>query len=289
MTWSQNNVLISASGRAVLADGGLVPILDRIESAYFWRNSAYQPEGWQTWAWTAPEVLEGSRPGPTLQGDVWAFACLILVRLFTMSWCAQSSIDFTQQLVASTPPYAKDGKDGRCAVIYYHKDQITPAYTSTTEVGLSTLWPRKHEIAAEIKGAFKDYPDLWELCQKCWDFDPSERPTCQDIREALEHQCFLIWREERESLFTLTQDDDQVDLSHLDDETLAKEKREQIEIEQKEMIEAHQRVYEAALATAEKMRQDIQRRRQGRSNSLGIARSVARGVQKGFRRAFSLN
>ncbi|KXN91137.1 Mitogen-activated protein kinase kinase kinase 2 [Leucoagaricus sp. SymC.cos] len=100
-----------------------------------------------TGRWAAPETLVASdKPTrPTQSGDIWGLACVMY------------------EAVSCKLPYDQ----------YHRPEQVVTA-----------ICVRK-EAPGQQAGTDKDADELWTLMKKCWNWDPNERPTCQNILDDL--------------------------------------------------------------------------------------------------------
>ncbi|KAJ3560197.1 hypothetical protein NP233_g10996 [Leucocoprinus birnbaumii] len=112
------NVLVSALGRACIADFGLSKV--KTDNTFSWITTTI-PAG-RTFGWLSPELL-GDDATPTHKSDIWAFwMCLLRAQV---------------------------GDDKDLGPL----DRVNPA--------------------------------MWELIYWCWEFEPSNRPTCANILSKL--------------------------------------------------------------------------------------------------------
>ncbi|KXN82444.1 hypothetical protein AN958_02547 [Leucoagaricus sp. SymC.cos] len=140
------NVLISQSQRALLADFGVLSILNTNMGT----SSAGNFLG--TACWMAPELLiaEEQPVAPTQESDMWGFGCI----------CFEA---FTGET-----PFIKHYKYPIQLVVAFTSGQVTP------------LRPKRNCSPIIIH----DGP-LVMLAEKCWNYKPSERPTAAEVLQSL--------------------------------------------------------------------------------------------------------
>ncbi|KZT37803.1 kinase-like protein [Sistotremastrum suecicum HHB10207 ss-3] len=103
-----------------------------------------------TTRWMAPEVIMESAPGVTPKSDMWALGCVFL------------------ELIASILPY-------------HHCQNVNQLILTL----IADQYPYPQASLTSEPLPFKQYPGLWSVCIRCWDFTPSSRPQCQDIQGLL--------------------------------------------------------------------------------------------------------
>ncbi|KAJ3573607.1 hypothetical protein NP233_g2323 [Leucocoprinus birnbaumii] len=140
------NVLISNDLRAMITDFGFSV------TAIFSTGSTYNSKECFTGRWAAPETLnerESDTPiRPTKAGDIWSLGCLIY------------------EVLSRKVPY--------------HRRQTNPAVIAGL---LLEELPSRPGLDDHDSDPIGD--DMWALMLKCWSFNSGERPTCQEVLEAL--------------------------------------------------------------------------------------------------------
>lgn len=153
------NVLVDSDGRARLADFGLSAVIG-LDILYWSSQSAIASRG-GTSRWRAPEVLgildvqtipgrgteEDNLPN-TPESDVYSWACLCYEIL--------------------------TGK------IPFHEIKTDLRWLATILLD-PTRRPREPAPGSEVWSPRGLTPALWDFMKKCWDSDPSARPTSLDI------------------------------------------------------------------------------------------------------------
>ncbi|KAJ7351431.1 kinase-like domain-containing protein [Mycena albidolilacea] len=134
-------ILIDANGRACLSDFGLAFL---VESGPVLISSA---------RWNAPELsVSGPSLKPTHLSDVWAFGCV----------CGEIWTE-------GTAPFSH----------FLHERDI-PILAFADSDNNSTVKQPYQTRPSDKQGTLM--PDrLWELTQRCWRYDPSERPPVQIV------------------------------------------------------------------------------------------------------------
>lgn len=136
------NVLVSDSGRALLADFGLSHVA--LSTGLITTRIS---QG--TMRWTAPELLADESEDyipPTENSDVWSLGCL-LYEIFTRK------LPFHQ---------------------YSNEFRILTAIVKSREIPLR---PMSDNDSLDL---INDH--IWALMQRCWNYDPWDRPSCPDIK-----------------------------------------------------------------------------------------------------------
>ncbi|KAJ3570019.1 hypothetical protein NP233_g4676 [Leucocoprinus birnbaumii] len=135
------NVLVSNSGRALLADFGLSHVA---MSTGLLTTRISQG----TMRWTAPELLADDSEDyipPTKESDIWSLGCLLYEA-------------FTRKL-----PFHQYSNDFRILTAIVKSREI-PLRPPKTDDPLDTIDDR-----------------IWHLLRRCWNYDPSSRPGCVEI------------------------------------------------------------------------------------------------------------
>ncbi|KZS88613.1 kinase-like protein, partial [Sistotremastrum niveocremeum HHB9708] len=101
-----------------------------------------------TTKWLAPELVMHDPPIPSTYSDVWAFGCIIM------------------EIFVNTTPYSN------CR---YYQAILKKILDKTPP----------HEGLPEVEQKIRSVPELWELCLKCWEQQPEERPIVSHIIDAL--------------------------------------------------------------------------------------------------------
>ncbi|KAF5362567.1 hypothetical protein D9756_002378 [Leucocoprinus leucothites] len=142
------NVLVNKSGRACITDFGLSSI--RTDKTLGFTATTVNLGG-RTDRWASPELFEEDGALPTRASDIWAFGCVcyeILTRLLPFHECSMN-IQIMRKLF--------DGK-----------------------------LPAKQDDPAIKDPLDKVDREMWDLMVRCWLAEPSQRPTCEQIRTLLE-------------------------------------------------------------------------------------------------------
>ncbi|KXN83468.1 putative serine/threonine-protein kinase drkC [Leucoagaricus sp. SymC.cos] len=100
-----------------------------------------------TKSWTAPELFRDDDPKPTEKSDIWSFGCLCY------------------EVMMSEPPYNRYSDYQLVLNLVLH--ERNPFDASDQDIDQIDLWLRL-------------------LMKKCWDYEPSRRPTSKDIYEQFE-------------------------------------------------------------------------------------------------------
>ncbi|KAJ3560674.1 hypothetical protein NP233_g10682 [Leucocoprinus birnbaumii] len=139
------NVLVNGLERACITDFGLSKV--KTNNTFSWITTTI-PAG-HTTGWLSPELL-GDDANPTYKSDIWAFGCVcfeILTRLVPFHECATDAQIIRKLILKQLPAQVGDDKD------LGPLDRVNPA--------------------------------MWELIYWCWEFEPSNRPTCTNILSKL--------------------------------------------------------------------------------------------------------
>ncbi|KAG8909954.1 hypothetical protein FRC01_006628 [Tulasnella sp. 417] len=133
-----SNILINDDGRALLSDYDLADDqTDRSIGRYSERAVR----------WSSPEVISGELP--TVQSDVWSWACVVLQ--------VNDVLSFIMKMVAGHRPYPDVKTEGEIrALLSAEAENRRPPEPVLVPAGVPV--------------------DLIELLQNCWDFDPWGRP-----------------------------------------------------------------------------------------------------------------
>ncbi|KAG8748680.1 hypothetical protein FRC10_000071 [Ceratobasidium sp. 414] len=138
------NVLVSASGEALLADFGLSKILAEEEGAEVASTSLANAGSSR---WMAPELFEGDANLCTVStaSDVWSFGMLCL------------------EVLTGQPPYRQCRIDGQVIAKL-----------------ISRILPERPERTEEMyERGLSD--SMWLLMQRCWSWNPSSRPEVRAL------------------------------------------------------------------------------------------------------------
>ncbi|KAJ6457500.1 kinase-like domain-containing protein [Mycena vitilis] len=147
------NILINELGRASLTDFGLAGLIESEPTL----GSSTQGARAGSPRWQSPELIappSGVSFRRTAASDVWAFGCV----------CGEIWTE-------GTSPFSRFTTDPKIALALSDPQQAAtekPYLTQPTD-GLGTLMP----------------DSLWDLVQRCWSYDGSERPTGSVIVEIL--------------------------------------------------------------------------------------------------------
>lgn len=140
------NVLISSSGDALLADFGLSTFAEKSQAATATMTAIRQMN---TLQFAAPELLLGdgpSIPSKNRESDVYAFGMLVLEAISGgLPWPNHSNLSIMRNVCLGNHP-ARPTLDG-------------------LSVSISHLW--------------------WKTCQGCWRFSPHDRPPITDVLRSL--------------------------------------------------------------------------------------------------------
>ncbi|EIN12425.1 kinase-like protein, partial [Punctularia strigosozonata HHB-11173 SS5] len=156
-----SNVLIAPNGRALLTDFSLSHVVAEAgvvltsESAYSFIR------------WNAPEYFREGVLVKTSMGDVYSFGCVCLE-------VSKLSLDFHQwkhdwtrrQAYTLNHPFPETRNKAR--VLWLVLQGVKPGSDVRDN-------PERFGISAQ----------LWSLMEECWDADPSQRPTAEDLVESL--------------------------------------------------------------------------------------------------------
>ncbi|EJD45920.1 kinase-like protein [Auricularia subglabra TFB-10046 SS5] len=144
------NVLVSDNGTPLLADFGLSALIDKTSTTH---TTDYTIRASKTLRFAAPELLSdnaqsdsGRLRSKTPQSDVWAFG-MLLVQAFT---CDHPWPGFDKQ-----------------------------------EVFMKILSQVQHPRPDEIATSHGLHDEWWDVCLKCWEFDPVNRPSIKDVHQEL--------------------------------------------------------------------------------------------------------
>ncbi|KAF8512153.1 kinase-like domain-containing protein, partial [Hysterangium stoloniferum] len=143
-----DNVLISGSGDALLADFGLTRYVEKLAMV------SGTPSGLSAHGhirFSAPELLypqPGEESRPTPESDVFAFGCFLI------------------QLYTEELPFAE---------IRIEAHLITEIIKGRTPM---------RPTGAAVKRGLDD--SLWEVASNCWDFDVSQRPKMKRVADRLQ-------------------------------------------------------------------------------------------------------
>ncbi|KZT37802.1 kinase-like protein [Sistotremastrum suecicum HHB10207 ss-3] len=159
------NVLITDKGTPVLADFGLAAF-DDIDYTLM-SSSTGGVKG--TSRWVAPELLRGGDTASKVSrgSDIWALGCIFL------------------EVVALMKPYAAYKND--LPILFAIMRHRLPHESLSTSTRV--LYKQENissDLVEEVEPpppAFARHPGLWDLCLKCWDFEPTSRPKCSDISD----------------------------------------------------------------------------------------------------------
>ncbi|QRW24618.1 Tyrosine kinase specific for activated [Rhizoctonia solani] len=154
------NVLISKSGRPRLIDFGLASATN---GNPFSASSTLAG----TLRWMAPELQVTEQQGATAAGDIFAFGMTTL------------------ELFSGLPPFADINND-IAVLLKYQKGDRPPRPKDTR--GLNKKGNRTRARSPRERGLVRDVcvpmdDGTWNLVEKCWDQDPSLRPSANDILE----------------------------------------------------------------------------------------------------------
>ncbi|KZT40779.1 kinase-like protein [Sistotremastrum suecicum HHB10207 ss-3] len=167
-----SNVLVSEDGVAVLADFGLASLADADPSLS--RSHHASTTGIKgTVNWMAPELLDACEDSnattkPTTASDVWALGCLILEVIASKipyQYCKKPA-NVIREMIRSKPPFI---------------------FTPTPQASQTESWVSDTYVPLEFHG----YPDLWFLCEDCWDFEPTRRPDCISMELVFQDEMLL--------------------------------------------------------------------------------------------------
>lgn len=156
----QDNVMISAEGKPLLADFGISLI--RGLDMY---TVTCNPRG--TIRWFAPELLIGEGDGPinhTKETDIWAFGMTLLVRRVFSLLVSRVSCLTEHRFEGNDVSREAVCEGVVLSLIAENQLPESPACLETAEV----------------------YLDLWNLCNGCWSKVPTTRLTTSTIRERLQ-------------------------------------------------------------------------------------------------------
>ncbi|KAJ3530194.1 hypothetical protein NMY22_g8674 [Coprinellus aureogranulatus] len=151
LEFTQANILVSSSGRACLADFGLSTLSD--PALLGWtsiRTTAAKAAG--TARWQAPELLDPDDDAEikiTPKSDVYSYGCV----------CYESLKIMTGNLP------------------FYHIKNNLAGLIHVRE-GAQPRKPSPEDPAFQKFGLTED---IWDFMVTCWNQDPAERPTAQDI------------------------------------------------------------------------------------------------------------
>ena len=146
---SKANILVDGNGRARLTDFGLTSITRGDNSI----NSPQETSPAST-TWAAPEVLESGNV--TKEGDIFTVAMVsVEVRASRISASA-SQVHYLEQIFTGHSPFIKN-------------------YNSALYDIMSGKRPQRPGTL--------DHDKLWRFVQRCWDQDPSRRPTTSELLE----------------------------------------------------------------------------------------------------------
>ncbi|KAJ7679066.1 kinase-like domain-containing protein, partial [Mycena polygramma] len=142
------NIFVTLSGRACIADFGLSSIITSKSSMLF-KSSSKQSHGGTT-RYQAPELLRGSRN--SLCSDIYAFACLA----YEVTGCL---LKFDPLLTGST---------------------TFPDLPNDAAVITAVLDGRRPSRPESCSGS-PSLNALWNILQSCWDQEPAKRLTAAEL------------------------------------------------------------------------------------------------------------
>ncbi|KAJ7442746.1 hypothetical protein B0H11DRAFT_490853 [Mycena galericulata] len=144
------NILMDSNGRACLTDFGLAGFVESQASVITASRDGSR-------RWMAPELHrpEGTQFQRTLASDIWAFGCVACE-----IW-SEGKI-----------PFGHIGQ-GRAFIF---------PFPESTDSGLHAL-PYKNKPHDQAQSFMPD--GIWDLVQRCWHIEPSERPAAEMISEML--------------------------------------------------------------------------------------------------------
>ncbi|KXN83219.1 Tip elongation aberrant protein 1 [Leucoagaricus sp. SymC.cos] len=142
------NVLVSHSQRALLADFGVSAIVNTVVGT----STAGDISG--TTYWMAPELLvaEESPMPPTQQSDMWGYGCIC----------------FEMKVLTGLPPFIEH---------YKYPIQLVGAFMRG---GVTPLQPKRNGPPIVVDGG-----PLMTLAERCWNYEPSKRPTAAEAMQLL--------------------------------------------------------------------------------------------------------
>lgn len=161
---SQSNVLIDDDGHAQLTDFGLAVFTDETISSN--RNGSL--------AWMAPELHEPDLFGldqfkRTKSSDMYAFGCLFIEVCPILIYCISLHNSCSEQCYTGKPPiYGKEARD-RFATMLMLKHIVEGK--------------RPRRPSPPAGRAMSN--EIWDIVQRCWRQQPSERPDMDDIVDEL--------------------------------------------------------------------------------------------------------
>ncbi|KXN87497.1 Mitogen-activated protein kinase kinase kinase 12, partial [Leucoagaricus sp. SymC.cos] len=137
------NILVSHTGRAVIADFGISRV---IKTNY----QTTEPSN-GTLNWMAPELLTGGRgKKPTTWSDIWAFGCVCY------------------EVYAGEAPFSE----------YENFAQMASACHDHA-LNIPTILPVMRGTPGE------EDRHTWNLMLKCWNYEPTSRPTSKELSESI--------------------------------------------------------------------------------------------------------
>ncbi|KXN92795.1 hypothetical protein AN958_04722 [Leucoagaricus sp. SymC.cos] len=151
-----NNVLVSLTRRAVLADFG-ASIISTITP-----GTTTRADFTGTPNWMAPELLTADViPPPTLASDMWAFGCTcyeVLAPVLMLTFMSNSS---AVKVMTSEIPFAE------CRGI----------------VGLLHAFAERRATPSRPDEVNTDLELVWPLLERCWDYNSERRPSADEAKQ----------------------------------------------------------------------------------------------------------
>ncbi|KDQ61951.1 hypothetical protein JAAARDRAFT_527372 [Jaapia argillacea MUCL 33604] len=146
------NILISDDLRAVISDFGASRMLDGSDFATTAMGSArwLGPEFFSVFV--SGEVESVHDEAPTLQSDIWAFACVV------------------GELITGEPPF----------VTKPHNAQVVPLIVRGVPP-----YQRSRLLNSQIPEGMEYSERIWKALESCWNTDPAMRPTVGDLEALL--------------------------------------------------------------------------------------------------------